>query len=46
MGFSLKTAAGLNSVQVAVDIDLQQNRRVISRSAGFGWNNATETQCG
>lgn len=31
---------------ISVDIDLQQDRRVVRRSAGFGWNGAIKTQRG
>ena len=36
LGLALQPAAGLDAIEVAVDVELEQNRRVISRSARGG----------
>ena len=39
LGFALQAPAGLDAIEVAVDVDLQQHRRVVSRStSGCGFN--------
>jgi hypothetical protein len=38
LGFSLQTSARLDAVEIAVDVDLQQDRGVVSRPASIGWN--------
>ena len=43
-GFSFKASARLNVVEIAVDIELQQDCGVVSRSTSIGWNNAFKTQ--
>jgi hypothetical protein len=45
--FALQASAGLNAVEVAVDVDLEQDRRVVRRSAshgGFGTLKAQASQ--
>jgi hypothetical protein len=44
LGFSFQPSARLNAVEIAVDIDLQQDRRVISRTACVSGNSAVKTQ--
>lgn len=41
---TFKAATRLNPVEVTVDIDLQQDGRVIYRAASFGGNHTTEAQ--
>jgi hypothetical protein len=41
---ALKTTAGLNPMEVTVDVELQQRRGMIGRSAGLLWFNTRETQ--
>ncbi|OOG14340.1 hypothetical protein BMS17_20245 [Pseudomonas sp. C9] len=36
LGLTLKPAAGLNPIEIAVDIDLQQHRWVIGRTTSGG----------
>ena len=44
LGFSLQTSARLDAVEIAVDVDLQQDRRVITRSACISRNSAIKPQ--
>ncbi|MNS97292.1 hypothetical protein D3C72_1316180 [compost metagenome] len=44
LSFSLQPSARLNAVEIAVDVDLQQDRWVVSRPASIGWNDAFKTQ--
>ncbi len=44
LGFSLQTSARLDAVEIAVDVDLQQDRGVVSRPASIGWNDTFKTQ--
>jgi hypothetical protein len=42
--FALQPAAGRNAVQIAVDVELQQHRRVIRGAARLGWFSASEAE--
>ena len=42
--FPLKTPAGLNPVEVTVDVDLQQDRGMISRPTSIRWNGTFKAQ--
>ncbi|MNR01990.1 hypothetical protein D3C85_1178260 [compost metagenome] len=44
LSFSLQPSARLNAVEIAVDVDLQQDRGVVSRPASIGWNGTFKTQ--
>jgi hypothetical protein len=44
LSFSLQTSARLDAVEIAVDVDLQQDRGVASRPASIGWNGTFKTQ--
>ncbi|ETD93274.1 hypothetical protein V527_06240 [Pseudomonas aeruginosa VRFPA06] len=41
---ALKPTTGLDAIEVAVDIDLQQDGRVVRRAASFGGNHTTKAQ--
>jgi hypothetical protein len=43
-GFALESTAGLDAIQIAVDVDLEQSGRVIGRPPGVRWLRAFETQ--
>ncbi len=42
---AFQAPAGLNPVEVTVDVDLQEHGRVICRPASSGWINALKSQC-
>ena len=44
LGYSLQASARLDAVEITVDVDLQQNRGMVSKSASVGWNGAVKTQ--
>lgn len=44
LGLALQATAGLNAIQVAVDVELQLHRRVIRRSTSGGWIHALEAE--
>ena len=44
-GITLKPAAGVNPIEVAVDIDLQQHRWVVGRTTRCGRIDALKTKC-
>lgn len=44
LGFSLQTSARLDAVEIAVDVDLQQDRGVVSRPACVSRNSPVKTQ--
>ena len=44
LGFALQAAAGLDAVEIAVDVELEQDARVISRASGGCWVCTTEAQ--
>ena len=39
-----ETSTGLDVVEVIVDVDLQQDSRMVRRAASFCWNHSSETQ--
>ena len=44
LGLSLKAATGLDAIEVAVDVDLQQDGRMLSRPTSFCGDNTLETE--
>jgi hypothetical protein len=42
--FSFQPPTGLNAIEIAVDVDLQKDRGMVSRSASIGWNDTFKTQ--
>jgi len=44
LGFSLQASARLDAVEISIDTDLQQDLRVVSRSARISRNSTVETQ--
>jgi len=42
--FSFKASTGLNTVEIAVDVDLQQNSRMVRKPTSFRRNHTIETQ--
>jgi hypothetical protein len=44
LAFALQASAGLDTVEVAVDVDLQQHRGVIGRPPGYSWDHPVELQ--
>lgn len=44
LSFSLQTAARLDAVEIAVDVDLQQDCGVVCRPASIGGNSTFKTQ--
>ncbi len=44
LGFSLQASARLDAVEIAVNVDFQQDREVVSRPASVGWNGTFKTQ--
>lgn len=44
LAFALQATAGLNAVEVAVDVDLQHHGRVIGRSPSYGRSDPIELQ--
>lgn len=44
LSFSFQSPTRLNAVEIAVDVDLQQDRGVVSRPAGVSWNSTVKTQ--
>ena len=44
LGFQLKTTAGLNTVKIAVNVELQQNGRMIGWPTGGLWFYTLETE--
>ena len=44
LGFPLQSAAGLNSIEITVDVDLQKSGGVIAGTAGGFWLNTFKTQ--
>lgn len=45
LGLSLQASARRNAVEIAVEIDLQQRRRMVSRPPGGLGDNTVEAQC-
>lgn len=44
MGFSLQTSARLDAVEITLDVDLQQDRGMVSRPASIGRDGTFKTQ--
>jgi hypothetical protein len=44
LSFSLQPSARLNAVEIAVDVDLQQDCGVVSRTTSIGWYCTVKTQ--
>lgn len=44
LSFSFQSPTRLSAVEIAVDVDLQQDRGVVSRPASIGWNGTLKTQ--
>ena len=45
LGLTFKPAAGLNPIEIAVDVDLQQDRGMIGRATGYGRIGTLKIKC-